>query len=153
MPTGVESAGCSTIGVLVMGASFSSSVGGCSLVGAVHETHSICCSAAPSLKFKSLVGRNWTVPEMCACSSAALSLKFKSDEIFAPLVTSSSDKLHASSCSFQAFYHLNSSHSGPCHFLVSGQKFLKTVKMSLLSIDVECRPRNEKKYLLDVWLY
>ena len=58
---------------------------------------------------------------------------------------SSSDKLHASSCSFQAFYHLNSSHSGPCHFLVSGQKFLKTVKMSLLSIDVECRPRNEKK--------
>ena len=58
---------------------------------------------------------------------------------------SSSDKLHASSCSFQAFYHLNSSHSGPCHFLVSGQKFLKTVKMSLLSIDVECRPRNENK--------
>ena len=73
-------AGCSTIGVLVMGASFSSStanklvlvhqlgvyitayeniysipVGGCSLVGAVHETHSICCSSAPSLKFKSAV--------------------------------------------------------------------------------------------------
>ena len=39
---------------------------------------------------------------------------------------SSSDKLHDSSCSFQALYHLNSRHLGSYHFLVAAQKFLKT---------------------------